>query len=315
MPKTFHKISAALLLVAGAAFAQTPAAPLAFDVASVKLGAIDQAKIMAGQQHVGLKVEGNRVDIGISSLSELISMAYKVKYYQIQGPDWLSPTGQRFDILAKMPEGATKDQVPEMLQALLAERFKLTIHRTSKETQVYALVIGKNGLKMKESAPDVPVAPAGDGAPSDPAPDTSTKVTGTPEKGMTVTNTQAGTQKVTVVGGAVHVEASKMPIPLLAEALSRYVDHPVVDMTELKGNYQVVLDISQEDIRNVMRSIGAAMPAGAGGAAAGGAADTASEPGSSILTSVQQLGLKLEARKMPLDMIVIDHLEKLPTEN
>jgi len=63
-----------------------------------------------------------------------------------------------------------------------------------------------------------------------------------------------------------------------------------------------------------MRSIGAAMPAGAGGAA-GGAADAASEPGSSILTSVQQLGLKLEARKMPLDMIVIDHLEKLPTEN
>ena len=119
----FHKISAGLLLIASAAFAQTPAAPLAFDVASVKLGTVDSAKILAGQQHIGLKVEGNRVDIGISSLSELIGMAYKVKYYQVQGPDWLSPTGQRFDILAKMPDGATKDQVPEMLQALLAERF------------------------------------------------------------------------------------------------------------------------------------------------------------------------------------------------
>jgi uncharacterized protein (TIGR03435 family) len=107
-----------------------------------------------------------------------------------------------------------------------------------------------------------------------------------------------------------HVEASKMAMSMLAEALSRYVDHPVVDMTELKGNYQVVLDISQEDIRAVMRSVGAAMPAGAGGAT-----DTASEPGSSIVTSVQQLGLRLEARKVPLDMIVIDHLEKLPTEN
>ncbi|MGA3237561.1 MAG: TIGR03435 family protein [Bryobacteraceae bacterium] len=292
--------------MAGAALAQTPAAPLTFDVASVKLGAIDQAKIMAGQQHVGLKVEGNRVDIGISSLSELIGMAYKVKFYQIQGPDWLTPTGQRFDILAKMPEGATKDQAPEMLQALLAERFKLTLHRTSKETQVYALIIGKNGLKMKETPPDVPVAPTGDDAPKD----TNMKITGTQEKGMTVTNTPAGTQKMTMVDGVMHVEASKMAMSMLAEALSRYVDHPVVDMTELKGNYQVVLDISQEDIRAVMRSVGAAMPAGAGGAT-----DTASEPGSSIVTSVQQLGLRLEARKMPIDMIVIDHLEKLPTEN
>jgi uncharacterized protein (TIGR03435 family) len=307
MLKTSLRISAGLLLIASAACAQTAAAPLAFEVASVKLGTIDQAKILAGQQHVGLKVEGNRVDIGISSLSELIAMAYKVKYYQIQGPDWLGPTGQRFDILAKMPEGATKEQVPEMLQALLAERFKLTLHRISKETQVYALVIGKNGLKMKETPPDVPVAPTGDDAP---AKDTNMKISGTQEKGMTITNTPAGTQKVTMADGIMHVEASKMPVSMLAEALSRYVDHPVVDMTELKGNYQVMLDISQEDIRNVMRSVGAAMPAGAGAAA-----DSASEPGSSIVTSVQQLGLKLDPRKTPLDMIVIDHLEKLPTEN
>jgi len=106
-----------------------------------------------------------------------------------------------------------------------------------------------------------------------------------------------------------HVEASKMSMSMLVEALSRYVDHPVVDTTELKGNYQVTLDISQEDIRAVMRSVGMAMPAGAP------ATDSTSEPGSSIVASLQQLGLKLEARKMPLDMIVIDHLEKLPTEN
>jgi len=87
-----------------------------------------------------------------------------------------------------------------------------------------------------------------------------------------------------------------------------------VDMTDLKGTYQVVLDISPEDIRNAMRSAGVAMPVGAGGAA-GGAADTAAEPGSSVMASLQQLGLRLEARKTPLEMIVIDHLEKLPTEN
>lgn len=306
--KFMSRILTALLFAASAAFAQTPAAPLAFDVASVKLGTPDPAKVQAGQQHVGLKVEGNRVDIGISSLSELIGMAYKVKYYQIQGPDWLGPMGSRFDILAKMPEGATKDDVPQMLQALLADRFKLTLHRTSKDSQVYALEIAKTGLKMKETPPDVPVVPSSD--PDAPKPDTNMKISGTMEKGMTVSNSPAGTQKVTMVDGVMHVEASKMPMPMLCEALSRYVDHPVVDMTELKGNYQVVLDISQEDIRAVMRSLGVAAPA-----AAPGAPDAAAELGSSIVNSVQQLGLKLNARKMPIEMIVIDRLEKLPTEN
>src|SRR6202021_2568367 len=142
----------------------------------------------------------------------------------------------------------------EMIQALLAERFKLTIHRTTKDSQVYALEIGKGGLKMKETPPDVPVAPAANG--EMPPVDNNMKVSGTIEKGMTMSNTPAGTQKVTMVDGVMHVEASKMPMAMLSEALSRYVDHPVVDMTELKGNYQVVLDISQEDIRNVMRSLG-----------------------------------------------------------
>jgi uncharacterized protein (TIGR03435 family) len=312
MSKTFFAgFSACLLLVAGIAFAQTPAAPLTFDVASVKLATPDPAKIMAGQQHIGLKVEGNRVEIGISSLAELIGMAYKIKYYQIQGPEWLGPTGQRFDIIAKMPEGANKDQVPEMLQALLADRFKMAIHRTNKESQVYALLIGKNGLKMKESAPDAPVAAAAD--PDAPKPDTNMKITASPDK-ATITNSPMGTVKQSMVDGVLHMEASKMPMTLLIEQLSRFMDHPVVDMTGLKGTYQVVLDISPEDIRNAMRSAGVAMPAGAGGAA-GGAADTAAEPGSSVMASLQQLGLRLEARKTPLEMIVIDHLEKLPTEN
>ncbi len=68
---------------------------------------------------------------------------------------------QRFDILAKMLDGATKDDVPEMLQALLVDRFKLTYHRENKEQAVYALVIGKNGPKLKDSPPDEP-EPAAD---------------------------------------------------------------------------------------------------------------------------------------------------------
>jgi uncharacterized protein (TIGR03435 family) len=70
-------------------------------------------------------------------LKNYISRAYRVKVLQITGPDWLG--GERFDIAAKLPDGATPAQIPEMLQGLLEERFHLTIHREMKESPVYAL--------------------------------------------------------------------------------------------------------------------------------------------------------------------------------
>jgi uncharacterized protein (TIGR03435 family) len=304
-------IGASLLFVAGAAFAQTSPGP-AFEVASIKLsGPPDPAKMMSGR--VGMKVDGARVDIGFLSLVNLICTAYNVKAYQVSGPDWMS--GQRFDIMAKLPAGASQDQAPEMLQALLAERFKLTIHRASKEIQVYALVVGKNGPKLKESPPDQPAAPAADGAP--PSTDTSLRVSGDPQKGMTISNgLGAGTVKMTMANGAMHMESLKMSMPQFAEALSRFLDHPVVDMTAIKGNYQMALDLSMEDLMNAARSAGVQVPAGAGGMAGRGSAEGASDPsGSSLFNNVQQLGLRLEARKAPVDQIVIDHIEKLPTEN
>jgi uncharacterized protein (TIGR03435 family) len=103
-----------------------------------------------------------------------------------------------------------------------------------------------------------------------------------------------------------------MTMAMLCEFASRFVDRPVVDMTELKGSYQVALDLSMDDLKNVAKAAGMAMP---GGDAAKAAAEASDPSGSSIFQSVQQMGLKLEARKAPLDIIVIDHLEKAPTEN
>src|ERR1700687_2395223 len=142
-------------VAAVAAFGQQPA----FEVAAIRAAApITPEMITSGKLHVGMKIDAGRVDIGFFSLHELIPLAYDVKSFQLVGPAWLS--AQRFDILAKMPDGATKEQVPAMLRALLEERFKLVAHRENREQQVYSLEVAKNGVKFKEapveSAPTEP---------------------------------------------------------------------------------------------------------------------------------------------------------------
>jgi uncharacterized protein (TIGR03435 family) len=307
-------IAASLLLTAATAFCQTPAVAPAFDVASIKpSGPIDPGKMMSGQMRIGMKVDGARVDIAFMSLTDLIGVAYGVKPYQISGPDWMS--GQRFDVVANIPEGVSKDLVPEMMQALLAERFKLTIHRGSKENQVYALVVGKNGPKLKESPPDDP-ATLSAGGPA-PVEDGSLRISGDPQKGMTVSNgLGSGTVKMTMANNGMHMESEKMSMAQFTEALSRFMDHPVKDMTGMTGNYQIALDLSMEDMMNAAKSAGMDVGGRGGGMGGRGMPEGALDPGgSSLFTSVQQLGLKLEARKVPVDLIMIDHLEKAPTEN
>ena len=308
------KISLSLLLAASAVFAQTPAPAPAFEVASIKPATLPTgAQVAAGKLHIGMAIDGARVDIGNLPLVELIRIAYRVKPYQISGPDWMGAV--RFDVLAKIPEGASREQVPEMLQAPLAERFRMTVHRENKEHAMYALVVGKNGLKLKESAADADSSVAAGNA--------LVRVSPNAEgKGVVVTGGQTGPARMSMgPGGTMHLELAQATAAMLADMLGRFVDRPVVDMTELKGTYQVALDLSMEDLRNAARAAGVAVP----GLAAGGepgrlpgaeAAPTASDPsGGSIFNAVQQLGLKLEPRKAPIEVIVIDHLEKTPTEN
>ena len=87
--------------------------------------------IQAGKLHFGMKIDAGRVDIGYVSLRDLVTLAYEVKRFQVTAPDWMA--AQRFDVLAKMPEGGTKEQVPAMLRALLEDRFKLVAHRENNE--------------------------------------------------------------------------------------------------------------------------------------------------------------------------------------
>src|SRR5215510_6248961 len=157
MSKTLvRSICASMALAASAAFAQAPAAKLTFDVASIKpAGPLDPAAIMSGKAHVGMKIDGARVDIGMFAISDLIRTAYKLKSYELVSPDWMNGMGaQRWDIMGQLPPGATKEQVPEMLQVLLKERFHLEFHKETKEHAAYVLTVAKSGLKMQEAPPD-----------------------------------------------------------------------------------------------------------------------------------------------------------------
>ena len=338
----FHRCAGPFFLplaLAGAALAQTPGGP-AFEVASIKpappISQLAQ-QIQAGKLHVGMSIDGARVDFGFVSLADLIVQAYKIKPFQLNGPDWMKQ--ERFDVLAKLSDGASKDQVPEMLQALLAERFKLSIHRDTKEQPVYALVVGKNGLKMKESPPDAD-KPAADAEAnrSAPGPGGGRGVTAisTPDgqfkmrqegRGAVISGGPNGNMRMSMGdNGNMHLEMSKMAMPQLADLLTRFMDRPVVDMTELRGNYQVALELPMQELMNLARAMapdiagmGAAGPGGLGpgaGAGPGAAAPVASDPsGTSMFQAVQLLGLKLEPRKAPMESIVVDHVEKAPTEN
>src|SRR5471032_3200984 len=284
------------ILACGAVFGHTAPARPEFEVASIK----PSARPGAEQVHVGVQIDGAQVHFSYLSLMDYIQMAYRVKAHQVVGPDWLA--SERFEIAATLPAGAAREQVADMMQALLTDRFQLKMHRDSKEFPVYALVVGKGGLKMKES-PDNADASDGDGGKG------AVNVTATGGRGGVSVNLGKGSYYSFANN---RFEAKKLTMAALADSLTRYLDRPVVDLTELKGNYDFVLEVSPEDYRAMLiRSAiaaGVVLPPEALRALEG-------VPDNSLFTAVQALGLKLEQRKAPLEVLMIDHMEKAPTAN
>jgi uncharacterized protein (TIGR03435 family) len=332
---------AGALLASGAALAQTapnqavPAQParLAFEVATVRPAApLDLAKlaqeVAQGQMpRLGVRVDRARAEYRYMSLQELMVLAYNVQAHQISGPDWIAT--QRFDIVAKLPEGATKDQTNQMLQNLLEERFKMTLHRETKGHPVFALLVAKDGPKLKESPPDA-AEPLDTNAPLKPGEvqmDTDSgpiRISRGSDGSSTINMGARGTvtTRMDLSTQTIHMESSKVTMSGFALMLTRILQtggagsRPVVDMTDLKGNYQVALDIPLADLMAMARSV---MPelAGAATPPAGEPAGIASEPGgaTSVFASVKALGLRLEQRKAPIEQLVIDHVEKTPIAN
>jgi uncharacterized protein (TIGR03435 family) len=246
------------------------------------------------------------------SLLEVLRTAYRVKEFQIEGPDWLS--SERFDITAKFPEGATQEQVPEMLQSLLVERFGLTVHNDTKEHAIYALVVGKNGptLKPAENAPtDNNASAASSGGP---APVPPTPGGGPRTADVTAMANRPGAMMMMMGPNGMHMKTPAITLTGLADALSRFAERPIVNQTGIEGRYDFELDFMPEKTAGMRKMGGMPPPPNAPTGEAHGA-DPGGEPAATIYEAVQRYGLKLEPRKAAMPVLVIDHIEKNPTEN
>jgi uncharacterized protein (TIGR03435 family) len=279
------------------ALAQTPASEVAgFEVAVVKSSMpIREALplIQAGKLKVGINIGKARVDISFVTLEDLIVAAYKVKPYQVSGPDWIKL--DRYDIQAKLPDAATPEQVPQMLQKLLAERFQLGIHREQRELPVYELTVGKKGPRLQPSV--------------EPEVDTSNVMSSInpTSKGSIITGGPMGTTRMINGPNGMRLELLRGNMAGFGELLTKLLGRPVLDRTGLKGLYQIGFDIPAEDVQNLARAIGAGpMTAPPPGTDPGG---------STMFQAVEDMGLKLVSAKDPVDLIIIDHAERKPTEN
>jgi uncharacterized protein (TIGR03435 family) len=269
--------AACLVVVNG----QTPTKPHEFEVASIK-------ENVSGSDNASVRAQpGGRVSVSNNSLRSIIRNAYRVQNYQIVGgPDWINTV--RWDITAKAPEDAPPQQLLLMLRALLADRFKLVIRNETREMPIYALSIaradGRLGPQLRSSNTDCAAIFAAAKAKGEAPPPTTN---GRPTCG---TRTTRGNMMTTGVA-----------MSDFARNLAPFAGRPVVDKTGLSGVFDLDLTWTPEQ--------GPAGPEGTQSQTA------PSIDGVSLFTAVQeQLGLKLDAQRGPVDVVVIESAER-PVED
>jgi uncharacterized protein (TIGR03435 family) len=266
--------------------AQTSKATPEFEVASIKPAApLTPAMMRAGQFHS--RSDNAAFEDSNVSLLDLVTSAYDINWNRVSGPGWMNE--QFFSVAAKLPAGSTKEQIPAMLRKLLADRFKLAVHHNQKVESVYLLVVDRQGAKLKESRGDT---------------DANTKsCSGRPG--------QYSCRATTIAELADNLSGMAVMfarMPTAGDDAPRNIDLPIVDQTGLKGTYDIDL-----------QWIPPATPEG-GGRAGGRNAGRfpprdPSVKAASIFGAFERIGLKLQPGKHPFDILVIDHVERVPTEN
>lgn len=267
-------VAAGLMFSACLTFGQ-PAAPLPdFEAVSIKPNKSGEARTMMHPS------PGGRLNATNVSAKTLIEWAYGIRDFQLSGqPGWVD--SERFEVAAKADGNPRYDflkpELETMFRSVLADRFKLAIHRSTKEMPIYSLVVAKNGPKVhpveEGDCPEVPT-------PQNPC--------------RSVRGNKFG-----------QLTGVKAPMPALALVLTNFTGRIVADNTGLKGSFSYTLDWTKF-LQPPQMPPGVTPPPNA--------FDPASTEPAIATALEEQLGLKLESAKGPVEMVVIDHIER-PSEN
>jgi len=231
--------------------ATAEAAGPAFEIASVKAGTPGPERIEVGPGSVTMRNV---------RLPGCIRWAYAVREDQVTGPAWMPDVW--FEITGKAAGPATPEELRTMMQTLLAERFKLTLHRQTKEMSALVMTVSKSGHKMK-----------------------AVEVEGSP-------SFKTGKMNLTGTGAT---------LSQLTDFLAQQLRFPIIDQTGLKGRFDYFLDIGSYVTEEMRKEGGNGPPPDA--------------PTIVAQAMMAQLGLKLDSKKAPVEMLIVDTLEKTPTEN
>jgi uncharacterized protein (TIGR03435 family) len=235
----------------------------------------------------------------------LLTMVYNVQRLQVRGPMTLE--SERFEITARVPAGATREQLRTMIQSLLADRFKLKLHRESKEMASYQLMVARNGPKFKASGTEAATPAGGTSLPPGPGGPPPLDKDGYPI-------TPPGRESMmAILPGRARIRAVQETMPQFAARLSNFLGQPVNDATGLKGKYDFLLSWSPEEGRSF---VAGAPPPPPYLVPDGPPTSAPQEMGPTLFTALQQqLGLRLERKKAPVELLVIDHIERSPAKN
>jgi uncharacterized protein (TIGR03435 family) len=268
-----------LLAALSTAAAQSPT----FEVASIKPFQLEMGQRpprfgCAGGP--GTQDPGRWTCVGMTARF-LTTLAYGLEFYQFTGPAHMDQ--DRFNITANVPPGTTKEQFHQMLRNLLAGRFHLKTHREPRETAMYDLTLAKGGPKFKESTAEPPA----ESAPGAERPQFTMGRNGFPEPPPGVAASMS-------MAGRIGWRSVRQTMDQFASSLSGFVGKPVTDATGLTGKYDLLLQWFDPS------SPGA--PTDSTGPAIGAALQ-------------EQLGLRLESKKGIIEMLVVDSIDRTPTEN